>query len=342
MRKDLLGIRDLSREEIFLFLEAAKNQKEKVRNRHLRDNSLAGASLTTLFYENSTRTKMSFLLAAEYLGAYADDLNIATSSVAKGETLIDTGLTLEAMGTDVIVIRHSMVGAAHLLAQNVKCSVINGGDGSNEHPTQALLDVFTMWEHKQDFKGLNVTIVGDVANSRVARSNIFALTKLGANVTVAGPATLLSGHMSVLGVNMTTNMTEAIKSADVIMGLRVQLERHKACHFPSLQEYAKFFGINLELLKHARKDAIIMHPAPVNRGVEISSGVMDCQASVIYEQVENGVAMRMGILETLLDKQQNPLELNFKNEKWIDELPAKEHVNWKQLHTSRNLFLRNK
>lgn len=302
MKKDLLGIRDLSREEIFCFLEAAKMQKEKVTNRHLRDNSLAGASITTLFYENSTRTKMSFLLAGEYLGAYADDLNIATSSVAKGETLIDTGLTLEAMGVNTIVIRHSMVGSAHLLAQNVKCSVINGGDGSNEHPTQALLDIFTMWEYKHDFNGLNVTIVGDVANSRVARSNIFALNKLGANVTVAGPATLLNSNMRALGVAMTTNVADAIKNADVIMGLRVQLERHKACQFPSLHEYAKFFGINMELLKHAKKDAIIMHPAPVNRGVEISSGVMDCEASVIYEQVENGVAMRMGILETLLNK----------------------------------------
>jgi len=300
MKKDLLGIRGLSREEIYYFLEAAKKQKEKVRNCCLRDNLLAGASIATLFYENSTRTKMSFLLAGEYLGAYADDLNIATSSVAKGETLIDTGLTLEAMGVDAIVIRHSMAGSAHLLARNVKCCVINGGDGSNEHPTQALLDAFTIWEHKHEFEGLNVTIVGDVANSRVARSNIFLLTKLGANMTIAGPATLLNGNMRALGVHMTTDVAEAIKSADVIMGLRVQLERHKACQFPSLHEYAKFFGIDLELLRHAKKDAIIMHPAPVNRGVEISSGVMDCEASVIYEQVENGVAMRMGILQTLI------------------------------------------
>ncbi|MCL2285683.1 MAG: aspartate carbamoyltransferase catalytic subunit [Firmicutes bacterium] len=302
MRKDLLGIRDLSQEEIFCFLEAAKKQKEKVKNRHLRGNSLTGASIATLFYENSTRTKMSFLLAAEYLGAYADDLNISTSSVAKGETLIDTGLTLEAMGVNAIIIRHSMVGSAHLLAQNVKCSVINGGDGSNEHPTQALLDIFTMWEHMHEFKGLNVTIVGDVANSRVARSNIFALNKLGAKVIVAGPATLLSGNMCAFGVTVTTNVADAVKNADVVMGLRVQLERHKACQFPSLHEYAHFFGINTELLKHTRKDAIIMHPAPVNRGVEISSGVMDCEASVIYRQVENGVAMRMGILETLINK----------------------------------------
>ena len=300
MTKHLLGIRGLSREEIMQYLTAARAHKAKVKNRHLRDNSLAGTSLATLFYENSTRTKMSFLLAGEYLGVSANDLNISTSSVAKGETLIDTGLTLDAMGTDVVVLRHSMAGAAHLLARNVNCAVINGGDGSNEHPTQALLDIFTMWEHKGGFDGLNVTIVGDVANSRVARSNIFALKTLGANVTLAGPATLLNGNMAALGADITTNVAQAVAGADVVMALRVQLERHKACHFPSLKEYAKFFGVNMDVLKHAKPDAIVMHPAPVNRGVEISSEVMDCKASVIYEQVENGVAMRMGILEELL------------------------------------------
>jgi len=300
MKKDLLGIRDLSREDIFNFLNAAKKHKEKVKNRHLRDNSLAGASLTTLFYENSTRTKMSFLLAGEYLGACADDLNIATSSVMKDETLVDTGQMLDVFGTNAIVLRHSMVGSSHLLAQNVSCSVINGGDGSNEHPTQALLDAFTIWEYKHNFEGLNVTIVGDIANSRVARSNIFALTKLGANVTVAGPATLLNGNMRALGAILSTNVADAVKNADVIMALRVQLERHKACQFPSLSEYAKFFGITTELLKFAKEGAIIMHPAPMNRGVEISSEVIDSGASVIFEQAANGVAMRMGILETLL------------------------------------------
>jgi len=300
MKKDLLGIRDLSREDIFNFLKAAKKHKEKVKNRHLRDNSLAGASLTTLFYENSTRTKMSFLLAGEYLGAYADDLNIATSSVMKDETLVDTGQMLDVFGTNAIVLRHNMVGSSHLLAQNVSCSVINGGDGSNEHPTQALLDAFTIWEYKHDFKGLNVTIIGDIANSRVARSNIFALTKLGANVTVAGPATLLNGNMRALGAALSTNVADAIKNADVVMALRVQLERHKACQFPSLHEYTKFFGITTELLKYAKENAIILHPAPMNRGVEISSEVVNSGASVIFEQAANGVAMRMGILETLL------------------------------------------
>ena len=299
MMRHLLGIKDLSKTEIMELLQAAKAQKPKVHNKSLRDNSLKGVSLTTLFYENSTRTKMSFLLAGEYLGAFADDLNISTSSVAKGETLIDTGLTLEAMGTNVIVIRHGMTGAAHLLAQNVKCSIINGGDGSNEHPTQALLDAYTIWENKGEFKGLNVTLVGDIANSRVARSNVFALTKLGANVTLAGPATLLNGNMRTLGAEVSSDVPQAVKNADVVMGLRVQLERHKACHFPSLAEYAKFFGVNMDVLSYAKKDALLMHPAPVNRGVEISSEVMDCGQSVIYSQVGNGVAMRMAILERL-------------------------------------------
>jgi len=256
--------------------------------------------MATVFYENSTRTVMAFLMAGEYLGITAKDLNVATSSVTKGESLIDTGLTLEAMGVNAIVLRHSMAGSSHLLARNVSCAVINGGDGNNEHPTQALGDAFTIMEYKQDFEGLEVAIVGDIANSRVARSNTFLLTKLGANVTVAGPATLLNGNMRALGAKMTTDVSAAIKNADIVMGLRVQLERHKAAHFPSLAEYSKFFGIDLDVLKHAKEDAIIMHPAPVNRGVEITSEVMDCPASVIYEQVTNGVAVRMGILEMLI------------------------------------------
>ena len=298
--KHLLGIRDLTTEDILAYLHYGKIEKEKVLARHLRDDSLKHASISTLFYENSTRTKMSFLLAAKYLGAHADDLNISTSSVQKGESLIDTGLTLDAMGTNAIVIRHGMVGAAHILAQNVNCSIINGGDGSNEHPTQALLDALTILEHKGDFKGLQVTIVGDVATSRVARSNIFLLTKMGAKVTVAGPATLLNSHMAALGVKVTTQVAQAVKDADVVMALRVQLERHKAGQFPSLGEYHQFFGVDMHVLSHAKPDAIVMHPAPVNRGVEISSQVMDAPQSVIYPQVTHGVAMRMAILKVLL------------------------------------------
>ena len=298
-KKDLLGIKDLSAREIMCLLEMAKNEKPKIKNKQLRDSSLKNLSLTTLFYENSTRTKLSFLLAGEYLGAMADDLNIATSSVSKGETLIDTGLTLDRMGTNVIVIRHGMVGSAHLLARNVSASVINGGDGSNEHPTQALLDMFTIQEYKGDFKNLKVVILGDINNSRVARSNIFGLTKLGADVTLAGPATLVSRNMEeALGVVVTNDVTEAIKGADVIMGLRVQLERQQG-NFPSLAEYSHFFGLSAEHLKFAKEDALIMHPGPVNRGVELSTDLIDGDRSVIYDQVENGIAVRMAILKYL-------------------------------------------
>ena len=299
-KKDLLGIREMSAIEILHLLEMAKEEKPKITNKHLRDTSLKNLSLTTLFYENSTRTKLSFLLAGEYLGAMADDLNIATSSVSKGETLIDTGLTLDRMGTNVIVIRHGMVGSAHLLARNVNASVINGGDGSNEHPTQALLDLFTIQEHKPaGFEGLKVVILGDIANSRVARSNIFGLTKLGADVTLAGPSTLVSGNLEALGVTVTNNVKQAIKDADVIMGLRVQLERQKTSYFPSLAEYAHFFGLNAEHLKYAKEDALIMHPGPVNRGVELSTDLIDGDRSLIYDQVENGIAVRMAILKYL-------------------------------------------
>ena len=304
MRKDLLGIKDLPQEEIMHLITQAAKHKPKVKDKALRDNTMGKISLTTMFYENSTRTKMSFLLAAEYLGAYADDLNISTSSVSKGESLVDTGLMMDAMGTNIIVMRHGMSGAVHLLAKNVRASVINGGDGSNEHPTQALLDMFTIWEKKGGFNGLNVTIVGDIANSRVARSNVFGLTKMGANVTLAGPATLLSNNMKALGASVvTTNVAEAIKNADVVMGLRIQLERQKAVQFPSLREYTRFFGVNNEMLALARKDALVMHPGPFNRGVELSSDVIDGGQSAIYEQVENGVAMRMAVIEYLVSGQ---------------------------------------
>ena len=300
MKKDLLGIRDMTTKEIRHLLKMAKEEKPKVGNKNLRDNALKNLSLTTLFYENSTRTKLSFLLAGEYLGAMADDLNISTSSVSKGETLIDTGITLDRMGTNIIVIRHGMVGSAHLLARNVNACVINGGDGSNEHPTQALLDLFTIQENKgSDFSKLKVTILGDIANSRVARSNVFGLTKLGAEVTLAGPSTLVSKNMEALGAKVTNDVKEAIKDADVIMGLRVQLERQKACNFPSLAEYAHFFGLNSEHLKYAKEDALIMHPGPVNRGVELSTELIDGDRSLMYDQVENGVAMRMAILKYL-------------------------------------------
>ena len=306
-RKDLLEIKSLEKNEILHILETAKEMKKMIENPSLRRDELKNTSLLTLFYENSTRTKMSFMLAADYLGAKPEDLGISTSSVNKGESLIDTGVTLDMMGVDIFVIRHSLTGASHLLAKNVKASVINAGDGSNEHPTQALLDMFSIMEKGKNFDGLNICIVGDILNSRVARSNVFGLTKLGANVTLAGPSTLISKNMETLAKNVTvtTDVANAIKNADVIMGLRVQFERQTKATFPNTREYHEFFGINEEMLKLCKDDVIIMHPGPVNRGVELSTGVIDHKNSIINEQVKNGVAVRMAIIKLLMENKRN-------------------------------------
>ena len=298
-RKNLLGLRDLSEDEIMTILETAKSMKEKIDNPALRSDELKKSSIVTMFYENSTRTRMSFMLAGDYLGAIVKDLGVATSSVNKGESLIDTGKTLDQMGINVMIIRHQMTGAAHVLARNVNASVVNAGDGTNEHPTQALLDLFTILEYKKHFDGLNVTILGDISHSRVARSNAFGLTKLGANVTLAGPSTLISSSMRSLGVNVTSDIRGAIENADVVMGLRIQFERQKNMPFPSLREYSSLFGVNAEMLKYAKEDVLVMHPGPVNRGVELSTEVIDGKNSVINVQVKNGVAVRMAILKLL-------------------------------------------
>ncbi len=300
--KDLLGIRDLEVSEIMSILELAKEMKPKVNDVSQRENDLANKSLITLFYENSTRTRIAFTMAGMYLGANVVDLGIATSSVQKGETLVDTGITLNRMGIEFMVIRHSMSGAAHLLAKNVKASVINAGDGVNEHPTQALLDIYTIYEKKGGFKDLNVAIVGDIAHSRVARSDVFALTKLGAHVTLAGPGTLIAKSMESIGAIVTTDIQSAIKEADVVIGLRIQLERQKGGLFPNLREYAQLYGIDTELFQDAKKDALLMHPAPVNRGVELTPELVDSSSSVINEQVTNGVAVRMAILKLLEER----------------------------------------
>ncbi len=301
-RKDLLGLRDLDENEIMTILETAKSMKEKIDNPSKRKNELKNASVVTLFYENSTRTKMSFMLAGDYLGAIVKDLGVATSSVNKGENLIDTGVNLDQMGINVMIIRHSMTGAAHILAKNVKASVVNAGDGTNEHPTQALLDLFTILDYKKKFEGLNVTILGDIVHSRVARSNVFGLTKLGAKVTLAGPSTLVSNSMKSLGVNVVTDIPKAVSDADVVMGLRIQFERQKAMPFPSLREYSSLFGINSDVLKYAKEDVLVMHPGPVNRGIEFSTEVVDGKHSVINIQVKNGVAVRMAILKLLTER----------------------------------------
>ncbi|MDA3730613.1 aspartate carbamoyltransferase catalytic subunit [Niameybacter massiliensis] len=300
--KDLLGIRDLEVSEIMSILELAHEMKKKITDSTLREDTLKGRSMITLFYENSTRTKVSFNMAGLYQGAMVTDLGVATSSVQKGETLVDTGITLDQMGIDFMVMRHGLSGASHLLAKNVKASVINAGDGANEHPTQALLDLYTMLDKKGSFKDLNVTIVGDIAHSRVARSNVFGLKKLGANVTLAGCGTLASGTMEALGATVTHDIKNAIKGADVVMGLRIQMERQKGGLFPNLREYSQLYGLDEEMFSYADKEAILMHPAPVNRGIELMPELLDSNVSVIDEQVQNGVAVRMAILALLNER----------------------------------------
>lgn len=298
--KDLLGIKDLSKEDIMKILNTAKKMKKMIDDPSLRNPILPTTSIVTLFFENSTRTKMSFMLAGKYLGAAVSDLGIETSSVNKGENLIDTGITLDQMGANVLIMRHNLTGAPHILAKHVNASVINGGDGSNEHPTQALLDLFTIWEHKKSFHDLKVTIIGDIAHSRVARSNAFGLNKLGAQVTFAGPSTLVSNQHAALGAKVTYDIDEALIDADVIMGLRIQLERQKGGLFPDLREYHQLFGIDEKRVQKAKDDVLIMHPGPVNRGVEFTSEVVDGKQSVINEQVKNGVAIRMAILYLMI------------------------------------------
>ena len=260
---------------------------------------MRGKALVTLFYENSTRTRSSFELAAKYLGASEVNISVATSSVQKGETLIDTGETLDAMHVDYIVIRHPMAGAPKLLAEHVRASVLNGGDGMHEHPTQALLDIFTMREKLGKVKGLKVAILGDIKHSRVAMSNLFALTTLGAEVHMYAPATMIPKEIEKLGARVAKSREQALDGADAVMGLRIQLERQHGGLFPSLSEYAKYYGVNDETLKYAKKDAIVLHPGPVNRGVELSPQVIDGEKSLILEQVKNGVAVRMALLKLL-------------------------------------------
>ncbi|HOM03019.1 MAG TPA: aspartate carbamoyltransferase catalytic subunit [Acetivibrio sp.] len=297
--KDLLGLKDLTAEEIQYILNTAKTMKVILLSKNKKAPHLQGKSIITLFYENSTRTRLSFELASKYLSASAANISVASSSVAKGETLIDTGKTIDMMGADVIIIRHSMSGAPHLLAKNVNASVINAGDGMNEHPTQALLDMFTIIEKKGSLKGLKVAIIGDIYHSRVARSNIWGMTKLGAEVSVAGPSTLIPPELDKTGVKVFTTVQEALIDADVVMGLRIQKERQKSGLFPSLREYSRFFGLDEKRLKLAKEDALILHPGPVNRGVELPSSVIDSDRSFINEQVTNGVAVRMALLYLL-------------------------------------------
>ena len=299
-RKDILGIKDLSVDEINFILETAESFLEISTRTIKKVPTLRGKTVINLFYEASTRTRTSFEIAGKRLSADTINISSSTSSVVKGETLIDTARNLEAMNPDVIVIRHSAAGAPHLLASLVKQSIINAGDGAHEHPTQALLDMMTIKERKGSIDGLKVAIIGDIEHSRVARSNIYGLTKMGASVVVAGPATMLPRDIEKMGVQVHSRLEDAIAGADVIMMLRVQLERQKQNIFPSLREYAQHFCLNRHNVKLAKKDVIVMHPGPINRGVEISPDIADDPScSVILDQVNKGVAVRMALLYLL-------------------------------------------
>jgi aspartate carbamoyltransferase catalytic subunit len=297
--KDLLGIVDLTPEEIALILDTAEAMKEVGTRPIKKVPALRGKTVVNLFFEPSTRTRTSFEIAEKRLSADTLNIAIGTSSVVKGETLSDTALNLEAMAPDMIVLRHSSSGACHLLSRICRSAIINAGDGTHEHPTQALLDAFTIREHKKQLKGLKVAIIGDLLHSRVLRSNIQLLTKMGAHVWVCGPPTLIPTDIRRFGVNSTSNVDEAIADADVVMLLRIQLERMEGAYFPSLREYFRVFGMTEARLRHAKPDVMIMHPGPMNRGVEIASEVADGPYSVILEQVANGVAVRMAVLYLL-------------------------------------------
>ena len=297
--KDLLGIVDLTAEEIALILDTAEAMKEVGTRPIKKVPALRGKTVVNLFYEPSTRTRTSFEIAEKRLSADTLNIAIGTSSVVKGETLADTALNLEAMAPDMIVLRHSSSGACHLLSRICRSAIINAGDGMHEHPTQALLDAFTIRERKKQLKGLKVAIIGDLLHSRVLRSNIQLLTKMGAQVWVCGPPTLIPTDIRRFGVTATSSVDEAVTDADVVMMLRIQLERMEGAYFPSLREYFRVFGMTEARLRQAKSDVMIMHPGPMNRGVEIASEVADGPYSVILDQVANGVAVRMAVLYLL-------------------------------------------
>jgi aspartate carbamoyltransferase catalytic subunit len=299
-RKDLLGIEPLEKYEIEMLLDTAASFKEVSTRAIKKVPALRGKTVINFFFEASTRTRMSFEVAAKRLSADTYSIAKTGSSLSKGETLIDTVLNLEAMNPDIIILRHSSSGAPHLIAKYTQAGVVNAGDGAHEHPSQVLLDAFTMREKKGTLEGLKVSIIGDISHSRVALSNIFLLNKMGAGVTVCGPASYLPVEIESLGVRKTNKIDEAIDGADVIMMLRIQLERQGGKSLPSLREYYQLYGLTPERMMKAKPDALVMHPGPLNRGVEIDSAVADGPRSVILEQVTNGVAVRMAILYLLL------------------------------------------
>ncbi len=303
--KDFLGMQFLTEDEILEILETAKMMKMVITSGNKKTSHLQGKSVVTLFYENSTRTRMSFELASKYMGSASANISASGSSVAKGESLLDTARTLDMMGTDIIIMRHNQSGAPHSIANKVNASIVNAGDGMNEHPTQALLDMLTMAERFDTFEGKKIAICGDVYHSRVVRSNIIGLTKLGAKVSVCGPKTMMPVGIEKMGCTVAENVRECVKDADAVMGLRVQLERMNSSLFPSVAEYSKFYGINPDVLALAKPEAFLMHPGPCNHGVELPTAVYDCDQSVINQQVTNGVAVRMAVLYMLIARRYN-------------------------------------
>ena len=298
--KDILGTESLSREEIEGILDTAVSFKEVSTRQIKKVPTLRGRTIINLFFEASTRTRTSFEIAGKRLSADVINISASTSSAVKGESLLDTAYNLEAMNPDLLIVRHGVSGAPHMIASHIKCSVINAGDGAHEHPTQALLDLLTIREHSKQLAGLKVAIVGDIAHSRVARSNIHAMLKCGMEVTVVGPPTMIPLGIECLGVKVLHDLEEAVLQVDVVMMLRIQLERQNEGLFPSFREYSNQFCLTADKLKNSRKDILIMHPGPVNRGIEIALDIMEGPHSVILDQVNNGVALRMALMYLLL------------------------------------------
>lgn len=298
--KHIFGIDQLSVEDIFHILATARSFREISGRPIKKVPTLRGKTIVNLFFEPSTRTRLSFEIAAKRMSGDTFNISASTSSATKGETLVDTATNIQAMNPDVIIIRHSYSGSPQLLARHIDASVINAGDGTHEHPSQGLLDMMTVMEHKGKIDGLKVAIIGDIAHSRVAGSDIIGFTKMGARVCVAGPQTLVPPQISRLGAEICHSVEDAVKDADVVMALRIQLERQNDSLIPSLREYSRFFGVTRELMELAKEDAIVMHPGPINRGVELNPDVADGKRSVILDQVTNGVAVRMALLYLVL------------------------------------------
>jgi aspartate carbamoyltransferase catalytic subunit len=298
-RKHVLGLADFSTEEIEFVVDTARSMEEVLTRDIKKVPALRGKTVVNLFFEASTRTRTSFEIAGKRLSADVVNFSSTSSSVAKGETLLDTARNIDAMRPNIIVMRHPASGAAHFLARHVSCSVVNAGDGSNEHPTQGLLDLFTILKAKGKINGIKISIIGDILHSRVVRSNLHSLGRMGADLWLCGPSTLLPREMAQGGAKVTNDIREAVRDADVVMMLRIQLERQKTAYFPSIREYSRTYGLNSGIFSLAKKDAVIMHPGPINRGVELSDELADSAQSIILNQVETGVAIRMALLYLL-------------------------------------------